>query len=346
MKKRFVVASTFVLMMVFVLFEFSCVNGDVPGNGPVSGDKVAEAPSGGIAQNLSQFVAARVNGREITMESVTKEMDSMFMQRGIMGKPTAKETVQVRDDALDYLIFMELAIEYGEKIIKVSDDEIDITIKQLKAELGTEKAYNDYLRMNKHTEETLRKDIEKKYLTQKTLQQEVNSKVVLDEEDTRREYEAHPEKFTIPAGIEVETVNIYPVKGDWKEAADRANKIAAELKEVKSANDIKNPKGLRIDSMTISQEKHPELFSKVSGLEPSGVSSIYDVDDSYQVMRVIQKTPEQLIPFDRAKKWLQTKANTKKAKEWYEDLKKGAKIEILISTGKKDEKGTGGQGSE
>ena len=90
--------------------------------------------------------------------------------------------------------------------------------------------------------------------------------------------------------------------------------------------------------MTISQEKHPELFSRVSGLEPSDVSSIFDEDDSYQVIRVIQKTPEQLISFDRAKKWLQTKANTKRAKEWYEELKKDAKIEILIHKAvKKDE---------
>ncbi len=340
MKKSFVVASIFVLILGFVLLESSCVNGNVPKKDPVSGDKVAEAPAGGISQHMSKFVVARVNGREISMDSVAKEMDSMLEKRAIKRKPTVKEAGQVRDEALDYLIFMELVKEYGEKIIKVSDDEIDITIKQLKADLGTEKAYNDYLRMSKHTEQTLRKDIEKKYVIQKTLQQEVYSKGVLDEGDMRKEYEAQPEKFTIPAGIELVIVNIYPIKGDWKEAANRANKIAAELKEAKSADDIKDPAGLSIDTLNITEEKDPELFSRVSGLEPSGVSSIFDEDDSYQVIRVLKNTPEQLITFEMAKKWFQTQANTKLAKEWYKELKKDANIEILLpNTGKKDDGG-------
>jgi len=302
--------------MMFICINVSC-----------SKEDVSENTSGPVKQ--AKGIAARVNGREITMESLKKEMHrrALNMESGKM--PTSEETWQMKKDALDLLILMELAGRYGEKNFRVSDDEVEESVKQFKTVLKTEQAYVDYLKDSNLTDETLRKNIEKRLIIEKSFQQEVYSKVLFDEEDARREYDSRKKDFTLAERIEVEIIQIYAGHGR-EEARKRAEDIAAELREVKNTSGLKDETDIFIVTSSVSNNENPELFVMVSGLKPSDVSDIYEKDDYYQFMLVGNKLPEELIPFDKAKELLRQDAMAKRAREWYEELKKDAEIEVLF----------------
>lgn len=323
MKNRFIVSLTFVLLMVFVSFDVSCSKGDVPKNTSTSVNQASEA------RDLSEGIVARVNGRVITMESLQKEMHMgpLNIESGKM--PTSEETARIKKDALDLLILMELASEYGEKNFKVSDDEVEESVSQLKAGLKTEQAYVDYLKGSNLTDETLRKEISRRLTIGKAFQQEVNSKVLFDEEDARREYDSRKEDFTLAERIEVEIIQVYAGHGR-EEAGMMAEDLAAQLREAKSTSVLKDKTGIFIVTSSISSNENPDLFGMVSGLNPSDVSDIFEKDDYYQFMLVKNKLPEEIIPFDKAKELLMQDAMAERAREWYEELKKGAEIEILL----------------
>jgi hypothetical protein len=175
----------------------------------------------------AKVVAAVVNGTEITMAPVIEEMNrvgQLFIRR--QGRvPSADETAQIKKEALDSVIFLELAHGFGRKHFTVEPVEVDGMVAQLRQRLSH--LYEEYLQDKGFTEETLRLEIERRLLIQKSFAQEVDARAGFDEEEARKEYAAQPELFTIPARIEVD--DLFIASGADKEgAAARAAALATK----------------------------------------------------------------------------------------------------------------------
>lgn len=104
--KRFIVPLIIVLIGIFALFESSCAKGTMPPNEPVTMDKASEDTDEKEAQEPSEVIAARVNGKEITMESLINEMNRKVKMLRSRKAPSTEETEQMRKDSLDTLIFI------------------------------------------------------------------------------------------------------------------------------------------------------------------------------------------------------------------------------------------------
>jgi len=277
----------------------------------------------------AKVVVAVVNGTEITMAPVFEEMNRVgqLLIRRQGRVPSADETAQIKKEAIDSMIFLELAHGYGRKHFTVEPAEIDGMVAQLRQRLNH--LYEEYLHDKGLTEESLRAEIERRLLIQKAFAQEVDAKAGFEEEEARKEYAAQPELFTIPARIEVD--DLFIASGADKEgAAARAAALVAKLRELQSVEKLSGEEreGVEIATATLFEDKDADLFREAAALEIGGVANPVEVDEGYHVMLVRGKESSEAIPFDKARQWFEEKAKRERAAVWLAELKKGATIEM------------------
>jgi hypothetical protein len=330
MTRRIVGLRILMILLACAMLEFTCAKSDLSNNGAEPNKTAQPNTEKEKDKDAVEVIIANINGKKITMTSLKKEIHKVSQMQSHGMVPGGMDTEQIKRRALDSLIFTELAQEYADKNITVSEQEIADAIDKLRTHLKTDEEYQDYLKKAGYTEDTFRKEIARRLSMQKAFQQEVDSKAVFDEKKAREEYDAQKERFTIPEGIEVDHIYIHGKKEKEDEGKEKAEAIIKELKEVKNTAKLKDKTGIGIRTSTLYKDQDPELFNKITGLQPSEVSDIIEKDMGYHIFLVKKKIPEELMPFDKTKKWFQGKAKQERAKEWFEELKKGATIEIML----------------
>ncbi len=138
-----------------------------------------------------KIVVARVNGADITMHSLVKEMNLVAPKIIPAGKLATPEiTNKVKEKALNNLIFRELAVQEAIKEgITVKAEAVDAVIAKVKAQGGSDEAYKQYLQERGLTEEALRKVIERDHLFEMITAKEIYQKIPIDDQALRAEYE-------------------------------------------------------------------------------------------------------------------------------------------------------------
>ena len=125
------------------------------------------------------------------MHDLVREMNNVapkYVKEG--EKTTPKTTAKIKKEALDNLVFNELAVqEAARQKITVSLEKIDKIIELMKKQTGSKEAYQQYLDGLGITEEGLRKRIERSHLIEMVTAKEIYQKITIDEKDIRAEYE-------------------------------------------------------------------------------------------------------------------------------------------------------------
>jgi len=152
-------------------------------------------------EESKKIVIARVNGADITMNDLINKMNQIAPSRIPRGHERTPELDQmVKKEALDVLIFRELAIQEAVRQgMKVPPEQIDETLKKIRAKAGSEEAFNKSLSMTGETEESLRKVIERDQLFDMIVKQEIFRKATEDPdphsvENRKLEWEAELKK--------------------------------------------------------------------------------------------------------------------------------------------------------
>ena len=148
-----------------------------------------------------KIVVAKVNGADITMYDLINKMNQIAPGYIPPGHERTPEMDQmVKKEALDVLIFRELAIQEAVRQgMKVPPEQIDETLKKIRAKAGSEDAFNKSLNMTGETEESLRKTIERDQLFDMIVKQEIFRKATEDPdphsvENKKSEWEAELKK--------------------------------------------------------------------------------------------------------------------------------------------------------
>ena len=141
-------------------------------------------------EESKKVTAAKVNGQAITMFALLREMNAVASQYAAAGTPKTPELDQkIRTDALNTLIFQELAVQEARKHgMKVNPEVIDHEIESIKAKAGPGDAYKEYLAKNGLTEEELRKTIEQDALFEMIATREIDEKITITDADLRARY--------------------------------------------------------------------------------------------------------------------------------------------------------------
>jgi hypothetical protein len=152
-------------------------------------------------EESKKVAAAKVNGETITVFALLREMNaiaSQYVAAGTQRTPALDE--KIRTDALNTLIFQEMAVQEARKRgMKVNPEVIDREMENIKAKTGSGDAFLEYLAKNGFTEKELRKTIEQDALFEMIAAQEVDAKIAITDAALRERYKKEKSRMKDPA---------------------------------------------------------------------------------------------------------------------------------------------------
>ena len=288
---------------------------------------VAENTPASPAPESKKVVVARVNGAELTMDALIAMMNRI--------SPKARESMEEhKKRALDKLVFQELAYQQAKsKGLTIGQDKVDMAIKNLKENLGGEGGYTDYLAKQNLTETGLRFDVERRLLIEFDYSKEVLAKVTVPEEEVKQEYEKQKHLYMIPE--KTTGVDVWVLKNDDTAMEKKARELLRTIK----ADAGKNPWHLTLDGSFIIRDFRtggdmgPEMYTAVKKLKPGELSDVITTPNGLHIIKLTSYSPERQATLDETRDKIALKfkvpAQEKRTREWEQELKAGAKIEII-----------------
>ncbi|MCL5024676.1 MAG: SurA N-terminal domain-containing protein [Nitrospirae bacterium] len=305
--------------------------GGATAQGPEPG---AEGTALKVSPEEAKKVVAKVNGVEITMGSVLSMAVRMSARKG-HGASQPQDAGSLRKEALDRLIFQELAFQEARtEGMTVAQKDIDGAVAGLKAKLGSEEEYRAFLTKEALTEGELRSEIEKGLTVRRIVNKKASEGIALTEDDLRKEYEKvkgsyfRPEKMTA-----VDIVFFLDTQGE--DSRRKAEEVLRKVRDDAAGDPMKlTPDGtFAVREVEISKEKEKELYETGRKLKPGELSGIVVTPDSLQAIKLKEYTPAKQFTFEEVRgsvgARLKAQAQVERLREWQDELRKRAKIEIL-----------------
>jgi parvulin-like peptidyl-prolyl isomerase len=290
-------------------------------------------PSGqqSSAAEASTIVVARVNEVPLFMDSL------VAMMNRIPSKNNSEETELLeehRRKALDKLVLQELAYQQARtQGVSIGADKVDMAIRNLKDNLGGEKEYNAYLSQQNVTESQLRAQVERSLTIELMYAQEVLAKVSIPEETVKQEYEKQKHLYIVPEKISVTDVHILDKIAPAKTAEGLLEKIKADTD--------KDPWHLVLDgsfivkNIELSSNKDKALYEAAKRLKPGELSAVLTTATGTHIIRLTGYTAERQLSYDEVRTKLELKFKTtaqeQRTREWEQELRLHAKIDIVNS---------------
>jgi hypothetical protein len=169
----------------------SCKKKEPAAPSPTPGQKAKIEEIKKDVEAAKKDIAAKVNGVEITMHDLVREMNKVAPKYAKGDEKVAPATTKkIKKEALDNLIFNELAVQEAVRQgMTVGPEKIDTVVGLMKKQTGSQEAYQQYLDGLGITEEGLRKRIERSHLLEMVTAREIYQKITIDDRDIRAEYE-------------------------------------------------------------------------------------------------------------------------------------------------------------
>ena len=147
-----------------------------------------------------KMAVARVNGVAITLNDLIIKMNQLATAYIPESHERTPELDQaVKQEALDILIFRELAVQEAVRQgLKIPPAALDKFIQDVREGMGSEDAYNNYLKNTDSTEESLKKEFERNQLFDMIASKEIYLQAENDEppsiEKRKQEWESELKK--------------------------------------------------------------------------------------------------------------------------------------------------------
>lgn len=314
----------------------------LPGHS-TAGEGVAAPPqlAGQPDTAADKIIVAKVNGTGITMASLITMMNRIGPQKvsdsGVAGTDSEVKAA-VRKEALDRLIMFELAYQKAkEQGLNPTRAAIDAAIDKFKGAAGGEKEYRNFLVREGITGDVFRDQVGRNLALQYIFAQEVYNKITIPQDTLKEEYEREKSRFLKPESMLVVDVVVSAKSGkaDKESGVIKAGELLEKLRQDKD-ND---PWKLTLDgtfnvrNYQIRKDKDKELYDAVLKLKPGEVSEVVTAEDGFHIIKLKKYSPERYYTLEEARGTIERKfrveAQQKRLREWEQELKKNAVIELL-----------------
>jgi foldase protein PrsA len=227
---------------------------------------------------------------------------------------------------LDQLITERLLEQEAAKAnVKVTDEDIEKEIADIKKQFPSEDQFNMILAQNGMTLDTLKEQMQTQLLISKIFEPQIE----ISEESMKKYFEDNKQMFEKPEEIKASHILV-----DSKEEAE---KILAELKnggdfaKLAKENSKDGSKDQGGDLGYFPRGKMVPEFEEVAfTLEPGAISDVVKSEFGYHIIKVTDKKPAQAANFEEnkadIKKQLFNEELAKKGPEWLDKIKAEADI--------------------
>jgi hypothetical protein len=290
-----------------------------------------------MAQEARKEIVARVNGADITMYDLVGMMNRVTQAYyKYVSEPTEEITNEIKQRAIDRLIFEELAVKEAQRQgIKPVSEKVEQVVLQLQEAYGSEEGYQKYLDDLGITEEQLIGRIARSHLLEGITGREVYQKLTPKEDIIKQVYNTYKEEGKLRAADQFRVKEILIMdSGDKEKNRQAADKLLVNLKAVN--NDFGK---LVLDGtfivrdMRIKKDKYPVVFKQMQEMEVGQFSEVVEDGGTFHIFKVVQNDLARDLTEEESRKFIEDKLSyqfqEERRLEWIKELRKDAKIEIL-----------------
>lgn len=308
-----------------------------------------ENPSEADSSALFPAVVARVNGKAISGRELERVVRRQLMP---LGNPEWKN---LREDYRGQLVAEGLGVLINSKLlyekavasgVKATDLEVQAELQKIAKNFKSDAEMNIALASELTDRATLEKDLYESVALSKYVEDNVNSKITVTQEEMAKYYSSNPAQFQHPDIVRTSHILIQPA-GDTAEQDALAKKRAeALLARAKKGEDFaKLAKENSMDASAsqggdvgfASKENLNSEYANAAFSLPVGGLALVKTQAGYHVIKVTEKKKEGLSTLEEIKPQLTEFLKNQKAQaeltQLVNQLRDQAKIEILIPSG-------------
>lgn len=283
-------------------------------------------------------VAAKVNGEVITNAELDKQLEQLKKQYPQMftGADGEGRMLDFKQRLLDNLINQKLVEQAAkEKDIKITDADVDKQIEQLKSGFKDDAQFEQALKTAGMTVDQLKTQIRDQLLTQKLIES-LAADIKVTEAEVKAYYEKNKTQFLQKEAKKASHILFKP---NDKKTAEKV------LAEVKAGGDFAAlAKKYSVDTATASKGGDlgwpttpyvPEFETALAKLKKGQTSALVQTPYGWHIIRVTdeRKGKQQTLAEVKAQieQIIQQQRRADGYQKFLDDLKKKAKIEILVA---------------
>ena len=304
-------------------------------------------PARAQEKQSSEKNAATVNGVAISMEQYTKELNvqlARVSQQG--GQVNDDQKATLKNNILDSLIEREVLYQQSQQVgIQVTDQKVDDQLAAIKKRFPNETEYKNALGKMNLSEEEVKVQIKRGLSIRELIDQQITSKVVISDEDSKAYYDKNPQMFKQPEQIKASHILIkVDAKADEAKKVEARKKIEEVQQKLKDGGDFaalakeysegpSSTKGGDLGYFRRGQMVKP-FEDAALALKPNEVSDVVETRFGYHLIIVYDKKPEQTLAYaevkDKIIQRMKQEEIEKEAVQYVDKLKKDAKIEKFL----------------
>jgi parvulin-like peptidyl-prolyl isomerase len=267
-------------------------------------------------------VVARVNDHDIKRDLITRELKKAVEKYKKSGMPLTADQEKsaaktLIDDEIGRTLLVLKAKESG---IKVSEEMLLARLKEVKSKFKSDAVFEHRLADRGMTVEQYKQELEIDMFMDQIIKKEIEPKIKIAEKDSRDYYKKNKSKFESPEKIRasIMLLKFNPSEGKAGEQAV-LNSLAA--------------KGGDLGFFTRKQML-PAFSNRAFKMKVGEISEIFRTGHGFHVLKVTDKKPGGLSPFEAEKakieKFLTNKKVSQATRDYIETLKKQAKIKTYF----------------
>jgi len=295
----------------------------------------------------SEKNAALVNGVAIPMEQYTKELNIQVARVSQQGRQvTDDQLAALKKNILESLIEREVLYQQSQKAgIQITDKTVDDQLAGIKKRFPNETEFKNALSKMKLSEDEVKGQIKRGLSIKELIDQQITSKVVVTDEESKAYYDKNQQMFKQPEQIKASHIL---VKVDAK--ADDAKKTAARKKIEEVQQKLKDGGDFAVLAKEYSEgpsstkggdlgyfrrgQMVPPFEEAAQALKPNEVSDVVETRFGYHLIKVFDTKPEETLAYadvkDKIIQRMKQEKIEKEAVQYVDKLKKDAKLEKFL----------------
>ncbi len=291
--------------------------------------------------------AASVNGKSISTSQYERDL-SVFQKRAAQeGRQLSDaDLTTFKNRILENLIDAEVLYQQSQKDgVKIDDQAINEQIETIKKRFSDEEAYKKALEEMDVSEKEIRAQIQHGLAINQLLDTNVRQKITVTEEESKKFYNNNPNLFKQPEQVKAShiLIKVAPDAEESKKIQARKKIETVQIK-VRQGEDFGLLAKANSEGPTAQRDGDLGYFNRGRMAKPfedaafalnvGEVSGIVETQFGYHLIKVTDKKPARTIPYKEIQ--LRLEQHLKKEKEkteiqgYIENLKKSAKIKRFI----------------
>ena len=282
-------------------------------------------------------IVAIVNDDVIILSELQREMSPFLPQlhAQFSGKEFQQQVTQLRHKLLVAMIEQKLQLQQAKKMrLTVSDREINSTVQEMRARRGANPASTPTAGERKAAQDQL--------LLMKVYQHRIRSTLLIPDVVLREYYNAHREEFIVAGEVNISQIMLsINDSGTLQKARLRSQHVLKEIEDGRHFEELAQDysdgpeakQGGSLGTMTRGSLL-PQIEAVIDRLGPGEIGPAIESPAGIHIIRVNEKTPQSLRPFEEVKETIESKLLRKQSQQayqaWLNELKDNAFIEIRL----------------